>query len=167
MGTYTNADKLRKLYKAIDTTGLVDNDLEFFIKQAEAIISGKIAAKYSLPFSTVPALIETLASEFSLIKILDRFFTSETSSENDWRKIRMDDLSAILNGVVDGSISLIDVSGNIISTRTDVGGIDSDKKDFPPIFNNLSERIQQVDPNLLEEQFNELDLTGFDPFDRL
>lgn len=166
MGTYTDAVKLRKLYKAVDTSNLVDIDIEFFIKQAEAIITAKIAARYLLPFATIPALIETLASEFSLIKILDRFFTSETNSKNDWRTIRMKDLNAILDGIVDGSIPLTDASDNTIAVRTDVGLVDSNNKDFIPIFNNLNERIQQVDPDLLEEQFNELDLGGPSTFDR-
>ncbi len=166
MGTYTDAVKLRKLYKSVDTSNLVDNDIEFFIKQAEATITAKIAVRYSLPFSAIPDLIESLASEFSLIKILDRFFTSETDSKNDWREIRKKDLDMILDGIMDGSIPLVDSNNNIIATRTDVGTVDSNNKNFIPIFNNLNERIQQVDPDLLEDQFNELDLSGFHTFDR-
>jgi phage gp36-like protein len=156
MGKYTNAINLRKLYKDIDTTGLVDNDVEFFIKQKETIIDLKLAQRYTLPFSSTPPIIETIASECSFIGILDRYFTGETNSKNDWREVRATACNSILDALSDGSLTLVDSGGEIISQRTDIGGIQSNTSGYEPTFNRLNETLQREDPDRLDDTYNDV-----------
>lgn len=161
MGKYTDATKLRKLYKDIDTTGVVDNDIEFFIRQKENIIDLKLSQRYTLPFSSTPPIIETIASECSFIGILDRYFTAETKSKNDWRTIRATDCNSLLGAISDGNMTLVDSGGNIIEQRADIGGIQSNTSGYEPTFNNLDETRQRVDPDKLDDEYNEVS-KGFD-----
>lgn len=156
MGKYTDATKLRKLYKDIDTSGLIDNDIEFFIRQKENIIDLKLAQRYTLPFSSTPPVIETIASECSLVGILDRYFTSESKSKNDWREVRATACNSLLDALSDGSLTLVDSGGAIISQRTDIGGIQSNTSGYEPTFNRLDETLQQEDQDRLEDVYNDV-----------
>lgn len=156
MGKYTDATKLRKLYKDIDTTDINDNDIEFFIRQKENIIDLKLAQRYTLPFSSTPPVIETVATECSFIGILDRYFTAETKSNNDWREIRATACNSILDALSDGSISLVNSAGEIIDQRTDIGGIQSNTSGYEPTFNRLDETLQQEDSDRLEDTYNDV-----------
>lgn len=163
MGTYTDATEIRKLYGEIDTTGLVDNDVEFFIRTAENEITARLGAKYTLPFSSTPPVIKTIAQEKSFIKILDRFFTAETRSKNDWRDIRAADCNSLLGDIVDGKIPLLNSSLEVISTRTDLG-IQSNTSTYEPTMNELPQTLQQADSDKLEDTFDRVDDGRFGEF---
>ena len=163
MGTYTDATELRKLYKDIDTTGLVDNDIEFFIRTAENEISAKLAMRYALPFSSTPPVIKSIAQEKSFIKILDRFFTAETRSRNDWRDVRAEDCNKLLDSITDGKVPLLNSSMSAISQRSDLG-IQSNTSGYEPTMNELPQTLQQVDSDKLEDTFDRVDDGRFGDF---
>lgn len=156
MGTYTDATELRKLYKDIDTTGLNDNDIEFFIRTAENEISARLSARYTLPFTAIPPVIKSVSQEKSFIKILDRFFTAETRSKNDWRDVRANDCKALLDSIVDGDVPLLNSSMAVISQRSDLG-IQSNTSGYEPTMNELPQTLQQVDSDKLEDTFDRVD----------
>ena len=102
-------------------------------------------------------MIENLSTEYALIKLLDRFFTQEKPSKSDWRAIRKKDLDATLDGLADGSISLVSSAGEIIAQRTDTGGITSDTSTYKPTFDHRDETGQEVDPDRLQDEEDALD----------
>lgn len=157
MGDYTNAIDLRKLFKKIDTANLNDNDLEFYITMAESVVKGKIAKRYDVTFSAVPPLIRYISAELSLIFVLNRFFTGETRSKNDWRDVRKQDNDKLLNDIADGKIALTDSSGNIIAQRTDNQGIESNTKDYTPTFSHLDVEDQKLDKDREDDERDDLD----------
>jgi len=152
MGDYTSAIDIRKLYKKIDTAGLTDNDIDFYIAMAEAEINGYISTKYTIPISPAPALLRDISSELSLIKILDRFFTAETSSKNEWRDIRKKDVMSIIEKISKGDMLLITSSGTIISPRTDTTEIYSNTKDYTPIFGHGHYGDEIVDIDRIDDE---------------
>ena len=157
MGTYTDETKVRNLYpKLDDVTNLSDKQIEFYVTQAENIINGKISQRYTLPFSSTPPLIESIATEFSLIKLLDRFFTAERVSKNDWRNVRKEDIDKLLEGIMDGSITLVDSANNVIGQST-AALIASTTEDYEPTFNLLDPVLQRVDPDRLQDKKDDVD----------
>lgn len=158
MGVYTTDKKVRDLFPRIDEVpSISEKQVVFFIDQAEPIINGKLAVRYDVPFDPVPPLIESLATEYALIKLLDRFFTQEKPSKSDWRAIRKKDLDQTLNGLADGSISLVNSAGELIVQRSDIGGISSDTSTYKPTFDHRSEEGQEVDPDRLRDEEDALD----------
>ena len=153
MPVYSDNGKVRDLFPKLDEIkSLSVKQVDFFIDQAEPIINGKLAVRYTVPFSPVPPLIESLTTEYALLKLLDRFFTQEKPSKSEWREIRKEDLDETLNGLADGSISLVSSAGEIIAQRTDIGGIASDTKDYTPTFSHRTEEGQEVDPDRLDDE---------------
>lgn len=152
MGFYTTAIDIRKLYKKLDTSGLVDNDLDFYVNLAEAEINGIIATKYSVPVSPAPELLRNVSAELSLTKILDRFFTAETHSRNDWRDTRKKEVMDLLNKIAKGDVLLITSSGDIISQRDDITEIYSDTEDYTPIFGHGHYADEEIDEDRVEDE---------------
>jgi len=157
MAVYTTVAKVTDLFPKIKDTQISSASIAFYINQAEAEINGRLAPQYSLPFSTTPALIETIATELSLIKVLDRFFTSEARSSNSWRDTRKKDAQNLLDGIANGSMSLINSSHTIINPRSDLHGIVSNTSEYTPTFSHLGEGSQEIDPDRLDDETDDLD----------
>lgn len=157
MPDYTTVTKVTDLFPKISDTSITSASIAFYIDQAEAEINGRIAVRYTLPFSLTPPLVETIATELSVIKILDRFFTSEAKSKNDWRDTRRKDLNSLLDGIAEGKITLINSANEIIGQRSDIQDIYSDTKDYTPTFNHLHYSLQEIDEDRLDDEEDDLD----------
>lgn len=157
IGEYTSSADLRKLFKKIDTAGLTDDDLGFFITMVEANINSCIGTRYTLPFSSTPPVLRSLASELSLLKVMDRFFTGETNSENPTVDKRKEDAQKLLDEIANGEKVLLNSSLEVIGQRTDLTGLENTTENVQPIFDldNVSRSV--VDPDLIEDLRNEKD----------
>lgn len=153
MGDYTKANDLRRLYKKIDTTGLQDEDLDFFILKAESQINGKLAIMYTVPVSPAPQLLRHLASELAFVYVLERFFTSEQRSQSDWTSLRKDSALKMLDDLVNGDMVLVDDSGGVITI--DVGGIQSTTENYESTFTHLPSEDETVDSDRIDDELNE------------
>jgi len=155
MGKYTEAEDLRKLYREIDSAKLNDNDLEFYIRFAEAEIDGVLANRYTLPFSETPQLVRDMSAELSLIKVLDRYFTGQAQDENDWRNTRKEELDRLLAGVNSGTISLVSSAGTVIQPADGLVYVTSTTEDYTPTFGVGDVINEEVDPDRIEDEQNE------------
>ena len=157
MGDYTTATKVRQLYPALnDLSSLTDTQVEFFIDQAEAEVNGRLATRYALPFSTVPPLVETISTEYALLKLMDRFFSAEAPTKNDWKEVRRKELKELLAALADGSMVLVTTAGAIIASATGAG-IESDTSTHTPTFNHLDPAMQKIDEDRLDDEEDAID----------
>lgn len=157
MGAYTNADNVRQLYPALnELTSLTDTQIDFYVAQAEAEIDARLAVRYALPFSAVPPLVEALATEYALIKLMDRFYSSEAPAKNDWKEVRRREMKELLVALADGTATLVTTTGAVITTATGAG-IESDTSDYTPTFNHLDPIMQAVDKDRLDTEEDALD----------
>lgn len=153
MGDYADASDIRKQYTQVKTADLTDTDIDFFIIQAEAEINGRIAKAYDLPFSSTPAIIKSITIEFSVIKVLSRFFTHETDGKGkSWPQERREEIYKILEQIAAGEIILLDASDSIIAMKSEANSIYSDTYDYTPTFNHLAISQQKIDSDRLEDE---------------
>lgn len=156
MGKYTDSADIRKLFREVDSVpSFTDEDIEFYIRFAESEVDAKIATRYTLPFSQTPPVIRSIATEKSLIKVLDRFFTGQTEGENDWRNVRKKECDALLKDIVDGKMTLVDSAGAVIGARDDIHGILSSTSEYTPTFDHGNAIFQEVDPDRIDDEEDE------------
>lgn len=156
MGKYTSADDIRKLFREVDSVPeFTDTDMEFYIRFAESEVDAKLAARYTLPFSETPPVIRSIATEKALIKVLDRFFTGQTEDENDWRNVRKKECDALLQGIVDGEITLVNSAGTVLGPRADIHSILSSTNNYTPTFSHGSSIVEEVDPDRIQDEEDE------------
>jgi len=163
MPDYTTVGKVYDLYPRIGSmTTITSANIAYYIDQAENEMNGFIANNYTLPFSATVPIIETIATEFSVVKILERFFTQEIGSKNEWVEARYEHIFARLSQISSGTLALMTSSYEVLNFSAE-GGIYSNNKDYLPTFNNLNDTIQQVDGDLLDKEYNDVSQETYRP----
>ena len=152
MPTYTTVPNVLSLYPRVGSLASVNSaSIAFYIDQAENEINGYLANNYTLPFSSSPPLVTTLSTEYSLVKILERFFTQEVGSKNEWVEERKKYLLDTFNKINNGDIGLVTSSGELIVYNSG-DTIFSNTMTYNPTFTMLDETLQQIDSDRLEDE---------------
>ena len=156
MPTYTTVPNVYSLYPRVGSLASVNSaSIAFYIDQAENEINGYLANNYTLPFSSSPPMITTLSTEYSLVKILERFFTQEVGSTNAWVEERKKYIVDTLNKINDGTLGLVTSSGELIVYNAG-DTIFSNTMNYTPTFTMLDETLQQIDSDRLEDEYDDV-----------
>ena len=110
-----------------------------FIPGAESEINGRLAAKYSVPFSPVPALIADLCTDLVYAKI--------TIRDEKLSKIVMDYYERRMKGLQDGTTLLVDSTGPLVD-QSNRGTID---KEYHSVFGVDDPTNWQSDTDALDD----------------
>lgn len=164
MPTYTTVPNVLSLYPRVGSLASVNSaSIAFYIDQAENEINGYLANNYTLPFSSSPPLVTTLSTEYSLVKILERFFTQEVGSKNEWVEERKKYLLDTFNKINNGDIGLVTSSGELIVYNSG-DTIFSNTMNYNPTFTMLDETLQQIDSDRLEDEHDAVRDEEYNPF---
>ena len=156
MPTYTTVPNVLSLYPRVGSLASVNSaSIAFYIDQAENEINGYLANNYTLPFSSSPPMITTLSTEYSLVKILERFFTQEVGSTNAWVEERKKYIVDTLSKINDGTLGLVTSSGELIVYNAG-DTIFSNTMNYTPTFTMLDETLQQIDSDRLEDEYDDV-----------
>jgi phage gp36-like protein len=163
MPTYTTVDNVLDLYPRVGSLSTVSSSsIAFFITQAEAEINGHLINNYTLPFPNGAPIIETLATEYSLVKILERFFTQEVGSQNAWVSGRKEAVMDYLTKINSGDIGIVDNSLAIITYNAG-DTIHSNTMEYNPTFTMLNSTLQQIDSDRLDDELDAVELEEYNP----
>ena len=115
MPNYSTVEKVLDLYPRVGSLSTVTSaNIAFYIDQAENEINGHLVNGYTLPFSSTPPIIESLSTEYGLVKILQRFFTQEVGSDNAYVASRLESVMDYLTKINSGDIGLFTSSLELI-----------------------------------------------------
>ena len=164
MPTYTTVNNVLSLYPRIGSYSSISSSaIAFYIDQAENEVNAYLANNYTLPFSATPPMVETLSTEYSLVKILERFFTQEVGSRNEWVGERKNFVFDMLNKINNGDIGLINSSGELIVYNAG-DTIFSNTMEYTPTFTMLDETLQQIDSDRLEDEYDVIENEQYNPY---
>ena len=93
---------------------------------------------------------------------MERFFTQETGSQNAWVKERKDYIFDYLAKLNTGDVGLFDSSMQIITWNAG-DTIYSNTMTYLPAFNVLNEVYQQIDGDRLEDEWDDVRESPYDP----
>ncbi|QDP60253.1 MAG: hypothetical protein Unbinned834contig1000_19 [Prokaryotic dsDNA virus sp.] len=164
MATYTTVPKVYSLYPRVGSLTSVNSQaVDFYITQAENEVNGYLVNNYTLPFSSTPPIIESITTEYSLIKILERFFTQEVQSENSWVNKRLEKVFDFLNKINSGELGLYTSSMDLIVWNAG-DTIYSNTMEYNPTFTMLDETLQQIDSDRLKDEYDIYRLEEYNPY---
>lgn len=152
---YTSFEDIKILFPKVSQTSLTAAQANgIFISKAENEIDGRLAVKYSIPFSSgaVPGLIKSMAQDLSFYYIGRRFFTQTVKDKNPWIATYKEDVDELIKSILDGDTVIVDNSGSIIDTRTDQSQIWSNTTEYKPTFDHRDQTLQRIDPDRLEDE---------------
>tara|TARA_R100001443_G_scaffold20068_1_gene31966 strand:- start:24214 stop:24714 length:501 start_codon:yes stop_codon:yes gene_type:complete len=154
MADYTSVANVYALYPRIGSmTSITSSNISFYIDQAENEMNGYLANNYSLPFATDVPIVTTIATEFSVVKILERFFTQEIGSKNEWVEERYKHVYETLTQISSGDLSLVTSSYEVLAYFSN-GGIYSNNQNNNPVFNRLNTTLQEFDGDQLRDEYD-------------
>ena len=164
MPSYTTVANVQDLYPRVGSLSSINSaSIAFYIDQAENEINGYLANNYTLPFSASPPMITTLSTEYSLVKILERFFTQEVGSQNAWVAERKKYIIDTLNKLNEGTLGLVTSSGELLGYNSG-DTIFSNTMEYDPTFTMLDETLQQIDSDRLEDEYDAVKDEEWNPF---
>jgi len=163
MPSYTTVDNVYNLYPRVGSLSTVtSSSVSFFIDQAENEINGFLVNNYTLPFTNGAPIIESIATEYSLVKILERFFTQEIGSENSWVAARREQVMDYLNKINTGEIGIYNNSLELITYNAG-DTIFSNTMNYNPTFTMLNSTLQQIDSDRLDDELDAVDNEDYNP----
>jgi|TARA_R100000479_G_C6315938_1_gene175827 phage gp36-like protein len=163
MPIYSTVPKVLDLYPRVGSLSTVTSaNIAFYIDQAENEINGHLVNGYTLPFSSTPPIIESLATEYGLVKILQRFFTQEVGSDNAYVTQRLESVMDYLTKINSGDVGLFTSSLELIPYNTG-DTIFSNTMNFNPTFTMLNPIFQQIDADRLDDELDAVDDEDYNP----
>ena len=144
---YCQADAdVRKLLKKVTDAITDDTDVEYFIERADDYIDARLHKLYYVPFTTTPPILKTISSHLASYYILKMLYVQARENDNDsWMTSFKDYAYGVLKDIEDGTILLLDSSGNRI-TRRNIRGIMSSTEEYDPTFDEGAPNMWQTDP---------------------
>lgn len=152
MPDYTSVALMRATVPAIGSaTSTTSADLHRFIITAEAIVNGKIAKAYTVPVVPAPPLLETLATDIALYRVLGlRFFTQGAKNRSEWVD-RFKEAMSMLDDIAAGKIPLTTVSGTIIESDKGSAAMHSSTLGYNQTFTEDVEENSFVDSDKIQD----------------
>jgi len=126
---------------------------EQWIRDGDGLIDSYLSARFLLPFSSTPPLVKTLSYElFEYFWQKDIHTPTATGDEVPWLYKRYDKSIAILEGLRDGAIVLVDSTGKAIDPSSALlSTIRSNHQEVDQIFNVKDSWDQSVPDDYASE----------------
>jgi len=127
-------------------------ELAIFAGQAEAEMVGRLAQRYALP-PTVPCpLLETLATDLAVYRVLSRRqYITRDAKEKSGIEVVYTQAIATLSLLAAGLLPLVDASGTVLTERTDRMPVLSSTEAYLPTFHEGPDGTHVKDPNKIDD----------------
>ena len=121
------------------------------IERVSRTIDARLAARYTVPFSPAPSLVERMTTDLSVQAFLvQRAFTQQQANDSEWPTRWAAWAERMLEALAAGDASLVDSSGAVIAPRATAIPW-SDTSAYTAPINYLSWERQQIDPDRIED----------------
>lgn len=114
-----------------------------FVPQAEAEVDGRLAVKYTVPFSPAPYLVKDLCIDLAYYKATIR---------QEGSKVIGDSLETRFKGILDGTILLTNSAGELIEQRSATAWVSNS---YHSSFGPDTEVNWRVDSNWINDAMDE------------
>ena len=151
---YALSTTVLQLVPGIVTTDSATVDaLNAHIRRVDDLINGKLARRYSVPFTTttVPPLVRTIAEDLTAGFLFRSLFTRDSQNRNDWTEDLMKRSYETLDQIAAYEVDLVDTAGSLLSERDVANRIDSSSENYYPIFDVDTETSWAIDPDRAQD----------------
>ncbi|MCW8830736.1 MAG: DUF1320 domain-containing protein [Gammaproteobacteria bacterium] len=156
---YCTATQVRDVLSGVNTSVMTDEAIENKIAYAESIINAYVAWRYNVPFSTTPALIETICIDITAYYVMRTLFTRDNVNTNEYiyefllKHLNTKEKTGTLYDLQNGDISLTLPDGSSPPASTEV--FDSNITNYVPTFDVDGVLDWEVSSERLEDIAND------------
>jgi len=153
-----DSDHYTSIYKIRCEAGFKDNPyvdsdiIDRYRLEAESEIDGYLAGAYQLPLTSIPKLIQQIATSLSAGLLLSKEYGIESDVDiNKSGKSKIDRAEELLSKIQKGDIKLIDTTGSILSQNSAIlascsNEYDEDAYNKGELFTLEDENFRMADP---------------------
>lgn len=135
-------------------TAINSADVARWINQVEGIIDSHLAARYTLPFSSTPPMIEAIATDMSVFRVVRATHSNDSPTFTEWAQ-RWNDAIDMLRAIHAGEIELVDSAQSRIAAATTISA-DSFNRTFKPVFDLRDPISWEIDPDRIDTEDSEV-----------
>lgn len=147
MYDYTTVDNIVRGYPAVGSITSMSSEAiaTLFVVPVESLINAKLSKLYAVPVSGSPPLLEMIARDIAMYRILSRrMYPQERASKSDWPD-RFKESMDILDQIASGEVPLLTASGTAIGQLTTTGAVPwSNTYTYTPTFLDDGDEIGAV-----------------------
>jgi len=155
MADYCTATEVRDVVSGVLIAKMSDAEVVLKIGYAQSIINAYLSSKYTVPFTSVPPLVKTICIDMSAYYVLRTLFTRDSINRSayidDFLLDHLDrkNKTGTIYDILEGLVPLVDSDGAEVATSSDL--IDSNIKDYPPIFDVDDDLNQAIPQDRLDD----------------
>jgi len=147
--SYCSDSDVRNILTGVGTDVMGTAAVAAHITRADSIIDTKLGARYNVPFSTTPPVVETISADIAAFYVMRTLYTQESQNESDWTLELYKRANSLLDKIAEGKLPLLDSSGNTLSVRADE--VESTTAGYTPTFDVGKTINQEVDPDRIDD----------------
>lgn len=138
---------------------MTDSVLLLHAGAAEALINATISKRYSLPFTQEIPLLESLATDMGIYRVLTGRIT--INKEHPWFA-RFKNATETLKDIAEGKIELVSSSGEALTGKSSGSTqVWSNTKDYKSTMWEGPWSLMEPDSNKIEDEANDRDIRAF------
>lgn len=102
---YTSPSNVKEIMRKLPSS-ITDEDINYHIEKADALIDGKLGGVYQTPFNPVPILIQGISTDLAIFFLAESLFSSNMPNLDEYQQTRYDRAMELLNQILEGDITL-------------------------------------------------------------
>lgn len=132
---YTSVLLIKSRLPGVSSVGGISNDVyDTYASAAESIVDGKLARRYTVPFSPTPPLVETLSTDIAAYRLWTQRLSPRKGADDEEKTNALKEALALLDELADGTMTLTSSDGSVVSERSTTGHAWSDKMGYNPTY---------------------------------
>lgn len=152
---YADTATVLKIVPGITTINdsAASDALNEHVRRADAIINGKLARRYAVPFTStaVPPLVREIAEDISAAMLFRSLFSRDSQNKNNNLEEQKDEAFKLLDELSQYDIDLVNTAGTLLAEKNVGTLVDSSTENFFPVFDVGSVTSQIIDPDRLKD----------------
>ena len=155
---YTTVARMLDMFPSLGSASTVTSaQTVVYIEHAESEIDAKIARMWTLPLTSVPGIIQTIASEIAMEKMMSqRIMLQSQLKDSVWPK-SFARAYELLDEIASGQYLLVDSAGAILAQQTSHAPIITTTDGYlPAVADGITNPVDwQIDRNKVEDAYDE------------
>lgn len=157
--SYTTVALITQTVPAIGSaTSILSADIAAEAGKVQAMIDASLAHRYTVPFDTVPPVIEAIATDCAAYNLITKRMWASNRTVDEKMVAGLKDAFGFLEALSAGSMTVVNSGGTVVAGRTDRAQIDGSHMDFLPTFDEQHTFDQVQDEDKLENIYDERQL---------
>jgi phage gp36-like protein len=146
---YSTATQVKEILLKVNTNVISDAAIDGQIARADSDIDSKLGGIYDVPFSPIPAIINTISTFLASYFVMLTFFMRDSQNKSEWVDKLQSNAKGYLDEILQNKRLVLDSEGEEVSQRG--SSLKSNTEDFQPVFDMDPIIDSKVDPDLLDE----------------